>query len=94
MADWCLSCRVVEKTVYEDATIAELIREKDVLAVRADTTLREYAATEDLKNVYNEPAVPVTILLRPDGEPVRLHGIRIGEALKAALETLPDKAKN
>ena len=63
------------------------------MAVRADTTLREYAATEDLKNVYNEPAVPVTILLRPDGSRCGCT-IRIGEALKARLETLPDKAKN
>ncbi|MBE0535923.1 MAG: thioredoxin family protein [Phycisphaerae bacterium] len=91
MADWCLTCKVVEKTVYERQDIADLLKQKGVLAVRADTTLRDYPAAVDLKNVYHEPGVPVTILLLPDGEePVRLHGVRIGEPLKEALEQLPD----
>jgi len=87
-ADWCLSCKVVEATVYESEEIADLIAKNGVLAVRADTTLRDYQAAIDLQHVYNEPAVPVSILLRPGREAVRLHGVRIGERLKEALDGL------
>jgi thiol:disulfide interchange protein DsbD len=91
MADWCLSCKAVEKTVYERRDVADLIKGKGVLAVRADTTLRDYPAAVDLKDVYNEPAVPVTILLLPgEAGPMRLRGLLIREALVGALEALPD----
>jgi len=93
MAEWCLSCKIVEKTVYTRKTITELIKRKGVLPVRADTTQRTYQATIDLREVYNEPGVPVSILLVPGrDEPVRLRGIVIGAELKKALKALPDKA--
>ncbi len=91
-ADWCTSCVVVEKTVYSRREIAELVKRKGLLTVKADTTLAESVATQDLKNIYNEPGVPVSLLLIPDRtEPVKLHGILIGAKLKELLETLPDK---
>jgi hypothetical protein len=62
------------------------------VAVKADTTLKDYPATIDLKNVYNEPGVPVTILLIPgQQEPTRFRGITFGDDLKSALEKLPLK---
>jgi len=89
-ADWCLSCQVTEKTVYSRKDIAELIKQKGVLAVKADTTLRDYPATNDLKKIYNEPGVPVSILLLPGAdEPVRWRGLAFGDELKSALEKLP-----
>ena len=91
-ADWCLSCQAIDKVVYHDEEIAELIEEKDVLAIKADTTLDTYPATLALKERYNEPGVPVTILLLPgvDG-PVRLHEIFFKEKLKEILQKLPLK---
>jgi len=92
MAEWCLSCKTVEKTVYSRKDIAELIEQKGVLAVRADTTLRDYPATIDLRDVYREPGVPVTILLLPDNpEPVRLPGVLIRKHLTKELTKLPNK---
>ena len=64
-ADWCLSCQAVDKVVYHNEDIAGLIEEKAVLAIKADTTLDTYPATLALKNKYNEPGVPVTILFLP-----------------------------
>jgi len=91
-ADWCLSCQLVEKTVYARKDIAELIKDKDVLAIKADTTVADYPATLDLKNMYNEPGVPVSILLLPGGaESVRWRGIAFAEQLKKQLERLPEK---
>ena len=95
MADWCLTCKAVEKTVYTKQSIAELIKRKAVLAIKADTTLKNHPATLALKSKYNEPAVPVSILLIPGREePVKLHGLVIGAKLEELLKGLPDKGLN
>ncbi|MFB0551954.1 MAG: protein-disulfide reductase DsbD family protein [Phycisphaerae bacterium] len=91
-ADWCLSCQTVDKIVYHRKDIAKLIEEKGVLAVKADTTTKDYPATLALKNKYNEPGVPVTILFIPGAEePVKFHEIFFAGKLKELLEKLPSK---
>jgi len=91
-ADWCLSCQTVDKIVYHRKDIAKLIEEKAVLAVKADTTAKDYPATLALKNKYNEPGVPVTILFIPGAEePVKFHEIFFAGKLKELLEKLPSK---
>jgi thiol:disulfide interchange protein len=88
-ADWCLSCQVVEKTVYSREDIAKLIKEKAVIAIKADTTVRDYPATIALKNKYNEPGVPVSMLFVPDvEEPVKWRSMTFGDQLKKELEKL------
>jgi len=92
MADWCLTCKAVEKTVYARDDMAGLVKDKGVLAIKGDTTLRGNPAAIDLEKIYKEPGVPVSILFVPGkSEPVRLHGLWIGEKLKELLEKLPDK---
>ena len=91
-ADWCLSCQVVEKIVYSREDIAKLIEEKNILAVKADTTTKDMPATLALKNIYNEPGVPVSMLFMPGkDEPVRWRGISFADELKIFLEKLPSK---
>lgn len=91
-ADWCWNCEVVEKVVFGRKDIANLIEQKDVLAIKADTTLENYPAAIDLKNKYKEPGVPVTILYMPGGkEPVRFNEIFFAKKLKGLLEKLPSK---
>ncbi|RKY25621.1 MAG: hypothetical protein DRP62_00665 [Planctomycetota bacterium] len=91
-AEWCLSCNVVGKTVYSRKDIAKLIEEKNVLAIKADTTVKNCPATLALKNVYNEPGVPVSILLLPGKkEAVRWRGKSFADELKGLLEKLPSK---
>ena len=91
-ADWCLSCQVADKLVFRRKDIAKLIEEKNVLAFKADTTVKYYPATIALKNIYNEPGVPVSILLVPGKkEPVRWRGMAFGDQLKTHLEKLPSQ---
>ncbi len=94
-ADWCTNCKVVERRVYEDPEVVELIRDKDVLPIKADTTVIDYPATRDLKAVYGEAGnVPVTIVVRPDGSREKpLRGIFDRQELIAILITLPEKSK-
>jgi thiol:disulfide interchange protein DsbD len=91
MADWCTNCKIVDRRVYQDPQIAKLIREKGVLPVRADTTVIDYPATKDLKQVYGEAGnVPVTIALLPDGSQEKWRGIFDKEELAQILKRLPE----
>jgi hypothetical protein len=57
------------------------------LAIKADTTTGDLPATFALKNVYNEPGVPVSMLFMPgEKEPVRWRGMSFASELKALLE--------
>jgi thiol:disulfide interchange protein DsbD len=90
-ADWCMSCKILDKTVYSNAKIAELIKRKNVLAFKADTTEFDYPATKALKEIYKEPAVPVTILLLPNqARPIHLPGNLIKSKLTEHLNSLED----
>ena len=91
-ADWCLTCKTIEKVVYSRKDIAELIKQKSILPIKADTTQRDYPATLALKRLYNEPGVPVSMLLVPGRkEPARWRGILFADRLKQSLTQLPDK---
>ena len=90
-ADWCTTCAVVDKVVYKRREIADLIEQKGILAVKADTTTSDMAATIDLAGIYNEPAVPVTVVISPDGQKTHLPGLISKTDLKEAIDTLLDK---
>ncbi len=89
-ADWCTTCGMVDKLVYQRKDIAELIKRKGLLAIKADTTTSKMAATIDLSSVYNEPAVPVTVILLPDGSERHLTGLIRKKDVREILEDLPD----
>ncbi|MHC4664990.1 MAG: protein-disulfide reductase DsbD family protein [Planctomycetota bacterium] len=89
-ADWCLSCKVIEKVVYSRKDVAELIDRKKVFAIKADTTAQGYPATIDLKNKYSELGVPVSMLFLPGRkEPVRWYDKTFADELKNLLQKLP-----
>ncbi len=93
-ADWCANCKVLDRRVFRDPAVAALIRQKGVLAVRADTTLFDYPATKDLKDVYGEAGnVPVTVVLLPDGRQEKARGIFDRRWLMEVLERLPEATK-
>ncbi len=90
-ADWCTNCKVVEKHVYQDPEVVGLIQAKNVLPIKADTTVIDYPATRDLKGLYGEAGnVPVTILLLPDGSREKLRGIFDKSKLIPILSNLPE----
>ena len=94
-ADWCLSCQTIEKVVYSRKDISQLIEQKNVLAIKADTTESNFPATLALKNIYNEPGVPVSMLFVPGMEkPLRWHGILFANELKKSLQELTSEKKD
>ena len=93
-ADWCLSCQAVERTVYSRKDIADLIDQKDVLAIKADTTEDDFPATIALEEIYNEPGVPISMLFVPGvEEPLKWRGMLFAGKLKSHLKELPDKTQ-
>lgn len=95
-AGFCTNCEIVDKVVYRRKDIAELIEQKQVLAIKADTTKINAPATLALKNIYNEPGVvPVSILLIPgEKELIRWHVIFFADELKKALQNLTSGKTN
>ncbi len=93
-AGWCTNCEVIDRIVYKRKDIAKLIEQKNVLPVKADTTENSFPATIALKNIYNEPGVPVSILFVPGKkEPLRWRGILFADELKQSLQQITsDKA--
>ncbi len=90
-ADWCTNCVFVDKQVYQNEGVADLIKAKGVLAIKADTTTDDMPATADLKNLYGESGtVPVSIVMLPDGTRLKLRGIFDRQQLIDALQTLPN----
>jgi thiol:disulfide interchange protein DsbD len=93
-ADWCFSCKVLDETVYSNKQVADLIKQKNILAVKADTTRFDYPAAVTLREIYKEPAVPVTVLLLPgNSTPIKLRGNLIKNRLIEHLQTLKDLEK-
>jgi thiol:disulfide interchange protein DsbD len=86
-ADWCTNCKVVERTVYQQPDVAALLRQKNVVAILADTTLADYPASKDLNAVFGEAgSVPLTVVLDPEDQSlIKLRGIFTPEDLKEAL---------
>jgi thiol:disulfide interchange protein len=92
-ADWCMNCVVVDKLVYKDKEVIDLLKQKGVTVFKGDTTRRNMPATYDLANVYNQPGVPVTVMLI-DGEVINLPEIFIKKKMIEALNKLPDVSKD
>jgi len=93
-ADWCSNCKIVDKRVYRDPLVAALVRERNVMPIKADTTLIDYPATVDLKEIYGEAGnVPVTIVVPPNDTPRKLRGIFNKEELIDILESLPESER-
>ncbi|NQV32567.1 MAG: thioredoxin family protein [Phycisphaeraceae bacterium] len=89
-ADWCSNCKVVDRKVYHAKDVVDLIEAKGILPIKADTTTKDLPATLDLNALYGEAGnVPVTILLLPGQDPVKIRGIFKKQALADILSDLP-----
>jgi thiol:disulfide interchange protein len=84
-ARWCATCQV-NKRVYLDQAVVDLIKSKNVALLKADWTLYDERITSTLKNEFNKAAVPVTVLYAPGKRrasvlPDILTSGNVGEAL-------------
>ena len=85
-AQWCATCQVNKKRAYTPEVIA-LMKEKGVVALKADKTVRDPAIDAALQRLGRN-AIPVNVLLAPGREPLILPELLSPGAVKKALQTL------
>lgn len=71
-ADWCVSCKVMEKTVFGKPQVMDAL--KDVRLIRLDVTA-DSAASRELLSRYKVPGPPSFVWIGPDGEERRSQRI-------------------
>ncbi|WPN96716.1 protein-disulfide reductase DsbD [Pseudomonas sp. MUP55] len=79
-ADWCVSCKIMEKQVFGKPEVMDAL--KDVRLLRLDVTA-DNAASRELLGRYKVPGPPSFVWIGPDGEERRAHRIT-GEVDAAA----------
>ena len=67
-ADWCITCKVNEKVVFENAEVRRVLAEKNVAWLTADWTTPDPAITAALER-FGRSGVPLYLLYPPVGEP-------------------------
>ncbi len=65
-ADWCYYCKVMKKTTFKDASVAEYLN-KNFIAIRVDTEKEKKLARD-----YNIRGLPANWFLEPNGEKIGL----------------------
>lgn len=69
-ADWCINCKVLERTVYNDGEVLELAGRAGLAALRVDMT-RLDPAQQDLLRSYGGGGIPFAVVIDGDGRVVR-----------------------
>ena len=66
-AEWCLTCKVNERTVLADDTVVEKFRSTKIITVKADWTSRNPDITRLLAK-FGRSGVPLYVVF-PEGKP-------------------------
>jgi len=82
-ADWCVSCKIMEKQVFPEADVQAALR--DVRLVRLDVT-RDNAASRELLGRYEVPGPPTLLWIAPNGQERRASRITGEVDAKAFLQ--------
>ncbi len=92
-ATWCLSCQLLDLTVFDDHEVAAEVQKLNVLALKADVT-NAGPAHDTLYGRYKS-AVPLTVIHPPaGGEPIFLPGEFSKADLIAALQKAAEKKQH
>ncbi len=88
-ARWCATCQL-NKRVYTDDSLGELVRGKNVVLLKADWTLHDERITRALRDEFAKAAIPVTVLYPPGAASATvLPDILTVDAVSEALRGLP-----
>ena len=69
-ADWCITCKVNEKSVFATEDFEKLLEETGTVYLVGDWTNTDPAITAFLEE-YKSPGVPLYVLFPADGGPGR-----------------------
>jgi thiol:disulfide interchange protein DsbD len=84
-ADWCINCKVLERTVYAAPRVIRAAQETQLAAFQVDFTEPD-AGTERLLRSYGGAGIPFAVIVAKHGEVVRrLPDIFTAAQLEAAI---------
>jgi suppressor for copper-sensitivity B len=83
-ADWCVTCKTIERLVLDTAEVAAAFREHDVVPMKADWTNRDDTIAAFLAR-HGKAAVPFYVLYRPGQGPYAFGEVVTKTSLIAAL---------
>ena len=93
-ADWCINCKVLEKTVYAKEAVAAAARREHLIALRADLTKPDPALEKRLVH-YGGAGLPFAVIVNGKGSVTRrLSGLFTTQALIRAIRETEDKGKS
>jgi thiol:disulfide interchange protein len=87
-ADWCLTCKALEKTVLHSQDVMDAIRKNRVVTLQGDWTHGEAGVTEMLDHMLLSKQVPVIAIFsaRDPNRPTVFYGSYTPEQILDALE--------
>lgn len=68
-AEWCLTCKALEKTVLESAAVSKVLNGSGVVLLKADITGSNEAGSAKLK-ALGRVTIPLLVVYAPDGREV------------------------
>lgn len=92
-ADWCPTCKLLEKTVLTPNVLEQIIKEYEIKLIRVDLTHKD-AEAEALLRALGSVSIPVTAIFPGDSNatrPLVLRDIYTSEQLEHALEGILKK---
>ncbi|MDR3000676.1 MAG: thioredoxin family protein [Fibromonadaceae bacterium] len=84
-ADWCITCKVNEKAVFENERVKEAFAAIPIVKMQADYTKPNSEALKFFET-YGRSAVPFDLLLSSHGEPILLPEILTPDIVVEVLE--------
>lgn len=84
-ADWCINCKVLERTVLETDAVIGAVASPKVTAMKVDLTSSDSAGWKLLEE-HERVAIPLLVVLAPDGRTVFKQEVYTPQQVVAALE--------
>ncbi len=69
-ADWCINCKVLERSVLESQRVVELLEAPDVVPIKVDITSSANVAGNQMLAKMNRVTIPLLVVFSPDGREV------------------------
>ena len=69
-ADWCINCKVLEKTVYADSRVVAAGRRLELIPLRVDMT-RSSSVDQALLSRYGGAGLPFAVVLDRNGQVIQ-----------------------
>jgi thiol:disulfide interchange protein len=91
-AEWCLNCKVLEQSVWDNPELVKLVSGPSVVPIKVDLTGNNPEGRKMLQE-GGSLTIPLLLVYKPDGQPVLRSDFytatQVVEALRASLAASP-----